>query len=913
MSALALTPPWIPEDDLLLKNAVEAGASLEALAKGAVQFSRRFTFQELQDRWHSLLYDPDIAAQASACMGELQGSASNLSSEFNRSDKAAQSKMVHEKRKIGSIRKQYYAMRKRIRSEFFSSVDLAFLDEPNLHNCSGNGGDFHEHVTLHNGPPVGNFTPNHFGLQESDFNILQTMTDVAATNVLGNIGDEFHSEGPDPLAVNHISRVARNDCLHEFPEDVSSFSAQDSLRNVEAESFQRTLAHKRLPLSLEAGKCSNVEGMGSSQPFPGTRPFETDASEAKPLATFDPTSNNLHNACSELGGAPHLSSPNPDGSASFHTMEFSPQLPHLWKTMEDMSAPAMPVDMSLKDKNPVAEDVSALPGNADNERKGSSGPGDLHSVPSLIEQQNGDDFINSAALSDGEFADLSVSLLDFSNEGDLFIDMDLVSSPLEAIGGDAPKVEPKEMIVSNTGLATAGIAYPADSEVPTSQLLSVRGDQRSVSHSRPSTSVLTSKPLELNLGNTNCTLNTEDPEIPCNDDIFLLIHPNTSFAYPATRPTVKNAIDPSLSADVKDAGLGLNFLKKGEDLAQSFVPSQMVGPHMLPAQGPKHALVGCTVKSELPDTSRMAVAPRHANKAIGDSQCKAALTTPNAAVDGKLESIVPKVELAVVDTLGTFGEIPLHAEAGPVEITLPESVVNPLTSDHEEPESDNDVPYFSDIEAMILEMELCSYEEDAYFTTRDMLIDSSSIKAALLGKYIVFGPCSQFEFVLSPVPVSRYQHEDSKRKIRRLEQCAQSSLQRAIASQGALAILYGRRLKHYIRETEVILGRSTEEIDVDIDLGKEGRANKISRRQALIKMETDGSFFLKNLGKTSISVNGKAVATGQSLGLTSSCLIEIRGMSFIFEMNHKCVRRCLDNIAKKSQLTKFEWSPAVET
>ncbi|KAG5531601.1 hypothetical protein RHGRI_026272 [Rhododendron griersonianum] len=91
--------------------------------------------------------------------------------------------------------------------------------------------------------------------------------------------------------------------------------------------------------------------------------------------------------------------------------------------------------------------------------------------------------------------------------------------------------------------------------------------------------------------------------------------------------------------------------------------------------------------------------------------------------------------------------------------------------------------------------------------------------------------------------------------------------------------------------------------------------------QALIKMETDGSFFLKNLGKTSISVNGKAVATGQSLGLTSSCLIEvcdfphfwIRGMSFIFEMNHKCVRRCLDNIAKKSQLTKFEWSPALET
>lgn len=37
----------------------------------------------------------------------------------------------------------------------------------------------------------------------------------------------------------------------------------------------------------------------------------------------------------------------------------------------------------------------------------------------------------------------------------------------------------------------------------------------------------------------------------------------------------------------------------------------------------------------------------------------------------------------------------------------------------------------------------------------------------------------------------------------RLEQCAQSSMQRAIASQGALAIFYGRHLKQYIKKDEV--------------------------------------------------------------------------------------------------------------
>ncbi|KAM0022220.1 putative microspherule protein [Helianthus debilis subsp. tardiflorus] len=46
-----VSSPWIPEDDLLLKNSIEAGASLEALAKGAVNFSHRYTLREIRDRW----------------------------------------------------------------------------------------------------------------------------------------------------------------------------------------------------------------------------------------------------------------------------------------------------------------------------------------------------------------------------------------------------------------------------------------------------------------------------------------------------------------------------------------------------------------------------------------------------------------------------------------------------------------------------------------------------------------------------------------------------------------------------------------------------------------------------------------------------------------------------------------------
>lgn len=79
---------------------------------------------------------------------------------------------------------------------------------------------------------------------------------------------------------------------------------------------------------------------------------------------------------------------------------------------------------------------------------------------------------------------------------------------------------------------------------------------------------------------------------------------------------------------------------------------------------------------------------------------------------------------------------------------------------------DDDVPYFSDIENVVLEMDLGPDNQDSYLSKE----------------------------------VSRYQHEDMKMKILRLEQCAKSSMDRNIASRGAFAIFYGRHLKQYIKK-----------------------------------------------------------------------------------------------------------------
>lgn len=62
----------------------------------------------------------------------------------------------------------------------------------------------------------------------------------------------------------------------------------------------------------------------------------------------------------------------------------------------------------------------------------------------------------------------------------------------------------------------------------------------------------------------------------------------------------------------------------------------------------------------------------------------------------------------------------------------------------------------------------------------------------------------KFLSALLRIAVSRYKNEDARRAIIRMEQCARSSIQRAIGSRGALAILNGRHSKHYIRKAEVL-------------------------------------------------------------------------------------------------------------
>ncbi|CBI19792.3 unnamed protein product, partial [Vitis vinifera] len=761
-----------------------AGASLESLAKGAVQFSRRFTVRELQDRWHSLLYDPVLSGEASARMIEFERSASTLPSKFNRFGNSKENKCVPGKRKAETIRSCYYALRKRICNEPFNSMDLSFLVAPSNSNCVGNGDE----------PVSPNYMledpiSNHFRTQEPSLDIMhcafpQMVTDNAAASGAGTSAHGFHAAIPQILGEN--------------------------------------LPH--------TGNCSGIDELGEPKELLACNLFEADDLEAKPPSTFDLINSDLGNVCSEFGGNQAFDLPGSDCGASFDNLGYSSPLPGMpiWDTVEGISAPDLPVDTSLGKKDHHTEDTFALPNDGHAKINSVSGYDVVPSETKLKNSMPCDQLNNSSP--DGYLAELSNSLLDFPNDELLFMDVDgkdiidksyydglnslLLSSPTDSNQDHVPDITEPEASVG----PDAYLVIPQ--EAP---MLSTAVD-------------LNPQFPEMCNGVICCALNTEDPDIPCNDDVFLPNQIPLSPLSSAAQLSFHEANNPTSSA-VKD-----------------FTDNQK-------------SIGDCDIKFELTESDSTHMASRSAGLVCGNSKIKPARQMSYNSTDSFMEKPVHGFDgfrsYPQTNACGIKQEVDAISTAQnhqALDFAALDPVVNPSSPDQEEQpiESDDDIPYVSDIEAMILDMDLDP--DDQEYCRGE---------------------------------VSRYQYENTKRAIIRLEQGFHSYMQRTIATHGAFAVLYGRHSKHYIKKPEVLLGRATEDVTVDIDLGREGCANKISRRQAIIKMERGGSFSLKNLGKRAILMNGKDVAPGESVSLTCGCLIEIRGMPFIFETNqNSCQAVC---------------------
>ncbi|KAJ0983993.1 hypothetical protein J5N97_002349 [Dioscorea zingiberensis] len=985
MGALAPLTKWIPEDDLLLKNAVEAGASLESLAKGAVCFSRRYTIKELQDRWRSLLYDSETSAEASARIIEIEFELSVSNAPKANRILCFKGKENPGKRKGDSVRNHYHALRKRVCGEPHCSADLGFLVQPSSLACPGitggqqnlkshTSGILNCHATANSSKLQEDFLNRHRNLDVDAAYAFPGMPIIDSATVNDKIAsDAFHTGHMKAVSDDFPVQIADNDCVCPLVvPSVDSGAVNDNIatgafhtgHNIATDErhtghtkainddFSVQIADKdcifplvtpsgdklegenaRLPLQHDFMQndvsqivredlcspiiCQGVQEIGLPQTLQTSNTYGNDSMKSENVHDFDSTLGD-HRYCG-FNGNDSLISQVPECSDSLHQLGYSspqPDVPSMWGTMNDISTSTFAIDSHFE-VNQGAEALLDFDGIKEMHSPGCHG--------TMSETELNDDISDgplNTSIAESDYMDISGSFINFADDELLLINMDekdivensfnglnsiLLSSPNNTHQGDSCN----STELGTTEVVDACLTIPKDASLgKSSDLHEQKSNDQAGKDSMcisggnaSSTSPKISHNAQSCEGFVLCVLNTEDPEIPCNDHIFIPDQLFTQSPVFEFNPTEKPS---SVSPSTETLETGKTNV---QPTAQPFVSSLKTGLTMLSSVGLRHSSDSCRLEAEAIGNKSWASVSRHAGVAFVDPNSR---TSINVSLQSGSNSALKEESVALNmgkhDDFDSFAKKPVQSydleklypsniadnckqeadmqdemqehmvyqpqSSGEMLVKNSEKFTSELDQDHLS-DSENDVPNFSDVEAMVLDMDLGPYDQEPYLFTK---------------------------------AVSRYQCLDTKKNIIRLEQGAHSYMQRAITHHGAFAVFYGRHLKYYIKSPKVLLGRATEGVKVDIDLGREEHTKKISRRQAIIKLVQDGLFFLTNVGKGSIFVNSKEVPSGKRINLISGCLIEIRGMRFIFEVNQTATSQylCSSQGSNQEQNTKLE-------
>ncbi|CAL9238038.1 unnamed protein product [Arabidopsis halleri] len=360
---------------------------------------------------------------------------------------------------------------------------------------------------------------------------------------------------------------------------------------------------------------------------------------------------------------------------------------------------------------------------------------------------------------------------------------------------------------------------------------------------------------------SRCSVSKEDPEIPCNSDIF------------------ENDGDKSSSIEVRCGDVvnmqgPMEIMCINDELTLWNKDDEPIPISIVPPDGWESALLETCSLHQI-DRCRNEYNVHDANIGLEISPIPLTKTLERPSrpwsVCGSIAAVrnLPLME----DSSGACSSLDeqVYANANSSEDWDAELAQTPSTLYQEEVDGEDEI----DIDAMIRKLNLVPDDLDSCFNREEWNM-SKNPRHALIG----------------------------------LEHCTRTSLQRANMFHGAIAILHCRDSKHFVRKRKVILGRSSDGLNVDIDLGKYNYGSKISRRQALVKLENNESFSLKkNLGKRHILVNGEKLDTGQIATLTSCSSIDIRGVTFVFKINKEAVRQFLENNTRRKteEDTKFRW------
>eukprot|EP01018_Ginkgo_biloba_P034961 Gb_29975 [translate_table: standard] len=958
---------WTAEDDLLLKNALEAGAALEALAKGAVRFSRRFTGSELRERWHALLYNPEISAQATARMVEVELSHTGLPKP-NRSNKLKGKEETVQKRRLDSVRNHYYSMKKRIDAETALSLDENCTVANNIFvACNGNENEsLHmEATTSHAVLPVtvciegATATPS-FGLSGTGLDIedrtFSQMVSFLAAGGVEAVVSAFPTSSMDSFEVNSAAARIIPNGHYAFPRHDSSVILNTTPVGSGNQPISTGSLHNMAQVVTENAvtihDSSYIVGTGLPSDIVRTNLNTENEAIVKPLPMADQNPGD----CRSMGTCYVRREGFGQEASEINSSAlgiFSQPGIRNWEADAVFSMPSVTVDVNNNADKSVAH--------IEDNKVGSSRPKEPqrhgHLIPSsLITKEDisiTSEGLNQCTLAETQHESLeqsaSVFLADNSEGAHLYgsgdghcmldkgeclnigynilvtpLKTELQANPPECLDINVLSCSNKMILGKPISEESGGLPL-ASASVQASQELD--SDACKLGVIMPETCFDKSQPLLFVNGPMNCTLNTEDTDIPSNDEFnppaFQEPSPISSvFQSTCLEQTTTGG---SLSAEgisnkQKPCESGLCVKEEPETLETFVEAVNMFQPLSFKEEQTNKP---CTdyhdVKMEVFEcTAPLALCQdmvaRKEDYNLGISSSTVSNTVAPSVLQEGMETIPLVIENTSSDKFDLLSqdkpmEGPLHSNdcclniaqplefemalpvvvhdnvmqvsqfecVAPIEVGLKDSqeisseeaAVNQFPGNQEDQLSDSEgeLPHFSDVEAMILDMDL-DPGDDEYFSAR---------------------------------AESKHMYRRHKKAILRLEQTANSAMQRSLASKGAFAILYGRHLRYFMRKNEVSMGRVTQDNTVDIDLGKEGRANKVSRRQATITLKEDGVFYLENRGRRAIAVNSNEITNRQSIRLSSNCLIEVGGMKFIFEMNKNLVKRQIEQIMQQAR------------
>ncbi|KAH8349756.1 hypothetical protein KR084_005643 [Drosophila pseudotakahashii] len=199
---------------------------------------------------------------------------------------------------------------------------------------------------------------------------------------------------------------------------------------------------------------------------------------------------------------------------------------------------------------------------------------------------------------------------------------------------------------------------------------------------------------------------------------------------------------------------------------------------------------------------------------------------------------------------------------------LPDQTVKPLYGSDQQPLS------FSDAEDQIFEHDLNEPRDEALEMERALADRRNKRDIRLLENELSrWGVL--VDSVLSPTAASEFDNQ-------------------------TLACLCGRHVRYLMRSKEITFGRDAKECVVDVDLGLEGPAAKISRRQGTIKLRSNGDFFIANEGKRAIFIDGTPLLSANKARLAHNCTVEISGLRFTFLVNYELINAIRQESAKTS-------------